>query len=91
MNLNQKVSISEKVFAQEVDEEMVLLDMNSENYFGLDETASAIWQHLSETGSLQETYDALLQEYEIEPAQLESDIDTFIQTLVDAGLVQLQD
>lgn len=37
MNLNQKVTFAETVFAQEVDVEMVPLDMESENYFGLDE------------------------------------------------------
>ena len=91
MNLNQKIIISDQVFAQEVDDEMVLLDMNSENYFGLDETGSAIWQQLSESGSLQVTYDALLEEYDVEPTQLENDIVTFVQKLVDAGLVQLQE
>uniref|UniRef100_UPI003564B5F8 PqqD family protein n=1 Tax=Sulfurovum sp. TaxID=1969726 RepID=UPI003564B5F8 len=89
MKLKQKINISDQVFAQEVDEEIVLLDMNSENYFGLDETGSAIWQQLSKTGSLQATYDALIEEYEIQPAQLEADIFAFVQTLVDAGLVEV--
>jgi len=44
MNLAQKVTFAETVFAQEVDGEMVLLDMESENYFGLDEVGTAIWQ-----------------------------------------------
>lgn len=90
MNLNQKVKLSDNIFAQLVDDEIVLLDMATENYFGLDETGSAIWQQLSETGSLQATYDVLIKEYDIEPVQLENDIYTFVQTLVDAGLVQLQ-
>ena len=36
MDLNKKITFADTVFAQEVDGEMVLLDMNSENYFGLD-------------------------------------------------------
>uniref|UniRef100_UPI003565FC57 PqqD family protein n=1 Tax=Sulfurovum sp. TaxID=1969726 RepID=UPI003565FC57 len=89
MHLNQTIKLSDNVFAQLVDDEMVLLDMASENYFGLDETGSAIWQQLSKTGSLQATYDALIEEYEIQPAQLEADIFAFVQTLVDAGLVEV--
>ena len=89
MNLSQKVVISDQVFAQEVDDEMVLLDMDSENYFGLDETGSAIWQQLSETKSLQVTYDTLIEEYDVEPVQLENDIVEFVQKLVDAGLVTI--
>ena len=48
MNFTQKVNFFDTVFAQEVDDEMVLLDMNSENYFGLDTVDSDIWQLLQE-------------------------------------------
>ncbi len=89
MNLNQKIVISDQVFAQEVDNEMVLLDMVSENYFGLDETGSAIWQELSKSGSMQTTHETLIEAYEVEPEQLESDIITFVQKLIDAGLVEV--
>ncbi len=89
MNLNQKIVISDQVFAQEVDDEMVLLDMASENYFGLDETGSAIWQVLSKSGSLHATYDALFEAYDVEPEELENDIIVFVQKLLDAGLVEV--
>ena len=46
MNLDQKVIFAETVFAQEVDGEMVLLDMESENYFGLDEVGTSIWKEI---------------------------------------------
>jgi len=87
MDLNQKVKFAETVFSQEVDGEMVLLDMNSENYFGLDETGSAIWQAMQKTGSLQEVYEAMLAQYEVEPEVLEQDILTFVEKLIESGLV----
>lgn len=90
MNLNQKITFSETVFAQEVDGEMVLLDMNSENYFGLDEVGTAIWQAMQESGSLEEVYQAMLEQYEVEPEVLEKDLLDFAQKLSDSGLAEIK-
>jgi ornithine carbamoyltransferase len=90
MNLNQKITFSETVFAQEVDGEMVLLDMNSENYFGLDEVGTAIWQAMQESGSLEEVYRAMLEQYEVEPEVLEKDLLDFVQKLNDSGLAEIK-
>lgn len=90
MNLNQKITFSETVFAQEVDGEMVLLDMNSENYFGLDEVGTSIWQAMQESGSLEEVYRAMLEQYEVEPEVLQKDLLDFVQKLNDSGLAEIK-
>lgn len=90
ITLDSKITIADTVFAQEIDNEMVLLDTESEEYFGLDETAAVIWQHLDENGSLRDTYESMLESYEVEPTQLENDIVAFVQKLVDVGLLQVQ-
>ena len=89
MNLNQKITFAETVFAQEVDGEMVLLDMESENYFGLDEVGTAIWQAMQEYGTLQEVFNALLEQYDVEAEVLEKDLSEFIEKLVESGLVEV--
>lgn len=86
MLFSNKVLFADTVFAQEVDGEMVLLDMNTENYFGLDSVASDIWKLLQEGKTLQETYDALLDMYDVEPDTLKKDLETFVNTLVDQKL-----
>ncbi|MEA3456663.1 MAG: PqqD family protein [Campylobacterota bacterium] len=90
MNLNQKITFSETVFAQEVDGEMVLLDMNSENYFGLDEVGTSIWQAMQESGSLDEVYQEMLKQYEVEPEVLQKDLLDFAQKLSDSGLAEIK-
>jgi len=89
MNLDQQVTFSETVFAQEVDGEMVLLDMESENYFGLDEVGTAIWQAMQEYGNLQEVFNTLLEQYDVEAEVLEHDLADFISKLVESGLVEV--
>lgn len=90
MTLDQKINIADSVFSQEVDNEMVLLDTESEEYFGLDETAAVIWQHLAENESLREVHASMLAIYDVAAEQLEQDILAFVEKLIDAGLVQLQ-
>ncbi len=90
MNLNSKVTFADTVFAQEVDGEMVLLDMNSENYFGLDAVGTDIWQAMQERETLQEVLEALLEQYEVEEDVLKKDLLTFVEKLQESGLVEVQ-
>ena len=90
MNLNQKVTFAETVFAQEVDGEMVLLDMESENYFGLDEVGTAIWQAMQDKETLKEVFDVLLEQYDVEAEVLEKDLSDFVDKLLESGLVEVK-
>jgi len=89
ISLQQKVSISPEVLSQEVDGETVLLDLQSESYFGLDEVGTRIWQLLSDGSSLQAVFDILLEEYEVDEKQLEQDMQGHVAQLVEAGLISL--
>ncbi len=91
MNLNQKIRFADTVFAQEVDGEMVLLDMESENYFGLDEVGTAIWQAMQEYGTLQEVFNAMLEQYDVEKEVLEKDLSDFVEKLLESGLVEVKE
>jgi len=90
MNLNTKVTFADTVFAQEVDGEMVLLDMNSENYFGLDAVGTDIWQAMQEKETLQEVLEVLLEQYEVEEDVLKKDLLNFVNKLQESGLVEVQ-
>lgn len=89
MNLNQKITFADTVFAQEVDGEMVLLDMNSENYFGLDAVGTDIWNAMQEKESLQEVLEVLLDQYEVEEDVLKKDLLDFVVKLQESGLVEV--
>lgn len=90
MNLNQKVTLSPDVISQEVSGETVLLDLESENYFGLDEVGTRIWQLIKETDDLKAIYDTLLQEYEVEEPRLQADLETLLGEISKLGLVSLE-
>jgi len=86
MDLSKRLEFSENLFVQEVDGELVLLDMQSENYFGLDAVASKIWQILNADKSLAETAEILQEIYDVDESTLRRDLETFVQQLLDNGL-----
>ncbi len=90
MDLNQTITPSPDVISQEVSGETVLLDLESENYFGLDEVGTRIWQLINESGDLQVVYRTLLDEYEVSEERLLGDLDALLGEIAGLGLVTLE-
>ena len=86
---DQKYTVSPEVLFQEVSGEMVLLDLASESYFGLDEIGARIWGLLESGTSVGDTLDVLMDEYEVERETLETDVGELLGKLVEAGLITL--
>ena len=85
----QKIIFKESVFTQELDGEMVLFDMESEHYFGLDETGTVMWQLLQEKRELTEVLSLLLEQYEVEERILKKDLLHFLDKLQENGLIEV--
>jgi hypothetical protein len=90
MDLNQIITLSPDVISQEVSGETVLLDLESENYFGLDEVGTRVWQLIESAGNLETIYKTLLEEYEVEEEQLLGDLSHLIGEIEKLGLVKLE-
>jgi hypothetical protein len=88
--LMQQVSIPDNVLMRELDGESVILDLASEKYFGLDEIGTRMWQVLAGTDTVQEAYDILLLEYDVEPQQLLQDLQELVEELVGSDLLRLE-
>jgi len=87
----QKFQIAPDVLFQEVSGETVLLDLESEQYFGLDAVGTRIWTLIGEGASIGAMIDILLQEYAVERATLEADLADLVARLAEAGLIRLAD
>ena len=88
--LIDKVVISPEVLCQEVNGEMVLLDLVSESYFGLDVTGTRIWQLYQSGLSTQELIKKMVDEFDIDRETLEADVNELLAKLVDAGLARIE-
>jgi hypothetical protein len=84
---DQRFEPSPRVLFQEVHGEMVLLDLESEHYFGLNEVGARFWQLLAQGLGTAEIVDRLLQEYEVERSALNDDLAALQHQLLSRGLI----
>ena len=76
------------MLCQEVAGEAVLLDLESEKYFGLNAVGLRIWQLLQKGDDPDAILRALTAEYAVEPATLAADLQDLLARLQKAGLVR---
>lgn len=89
LTLVDSVAISEDVVFREIAGEMVLLDLSSGTYFGLNETGARIWNLLQHGGTLRHVFDAGLAEYEVLPSDFERDLLALVRELCARGLARV--
>ena len=69
--------------------EAVILHLGSGTYFGLNEVGCRVWSMIQQPRSYEEILSQILEEYEVDPARLESDIGELLQKMSEAGLIQI--
>lgn len=89
--LEKRIAVPPNVLVRELRGESVLLHLDSEAYFGLDEVGTGMWRALTTCATLREACDALLAEYDVEPQRLEEDLGRFVETLAGAGLIDVRE
>ena len=72
-------------------EEVVILDLASSSYLGLDDVGAAVWGALAEPCTVGELEARLAAVYEVDAAELSRDLRSFLTDLVDRGLVVLDE
>ena len=83
--------ISSDVLSQEVNGETVLLNLEGEAYFALNEVGTHIWQLLQSGHTLADIMDTLSGQYDVSRQQLENDVAKLLDELIEAGLVSRVD
>lgn len=91
--LNQKILAADNVLIQELAGQSVLLNLETEEYFGLDDVGTRIWQSLiDEKNSLKTTIELLQKEYQgVESEQLEQDLKNLMEELLANGLIEISE
>lgn len=72
---------------REVGGETVLLNLESETYFGLDDVGTEILRNLRAGKTIDATVDSLLEQFDVERDVLHRDVVDLVEELVQSGLV----
>ncbi|HYL85838.1 MAG TPA: PqqD family protein [Candidatus Angelobacter sp.] len=86
---SERVAVPQHVLVRIMDRESVLLNLETEQYFGLDETGTRMWQLVTTLPNIDAAYQELLAEFDVEPELLRSNLAELLGRLVENGLLQV--
>jgi Coenzyme PQQ synthesis protein D (PqqD) len=89
VSLMDRVIMPSHVLIRVLDKESVLLNIETERYFGLDETGTRMWQLVTAAPKIEVAYQQLLDEYDVEPELLRENLTDLLGRLVENGLLQV--
>ncbi len=84
-----RATIPQHVLVRVLDRESVLLNLQTERYFGLDETGTRMWQLATTAPCIDAAYQDLLAEFDVDAELLRADFSELLERLVENGLLQV--
>jgi len=89
ISFSDRVKIPDDVLISKLQEESVILNLDSERYYGLDDVGTRFLAVLSTSDSIEAAYETLAREYDVDPPTLRQDLLELVQNLHDQGLIQI--
>jgi hypothetical protein len=89
ISFSDRVSIPDDVLISNLQEESVILNLDTERYFGLDSVGTRILTVLTTSESIEAAYERLLGEYDVAGQVLRDDLLALVESLAEKGLVQV--
>lgn len=81
------IAASSEQISSDLGGEAVVLNLKSGVYHGLNEVGARVWNLIQEPKTVSEIKQTLLEEYEVEIEQCQSDLVALLTELVAAGLI----
>jgi hypothetical protein len=87
ISFSDRVKIPDGVLISNLQEESVILNLESERYFGLDGIGTRMLSVLTTSDSIEAAYGVLVEEYDVDRQVLREDLLALVNSLVEQGLV----
>jgi hypothetical protein len=88
VTFSDRIVIPAHVLIRHLDGESVLLNLETEKYFGLDATGTRMWEVATQSPTLEEAFQALVQEFEVEADVLRANLADLVWRLIENGLLK---
>jgi hypothetical protein len=89
LTLDATLRIPPHVVFTTVEQDAVLLNTLTNKYYSLNEVGARFWTLVANGKALRQAYQVLLDEFEVEPPQLEQDLLELVRQLYNDGLVEI--
>jgi hypothetical protein len=84
----ESVQIGDAVLYQTLKDEVVLLNMSNQQYYGLNDIGSRMWELLLELPNVSAVAERLTVEFEVDETSVRADLNGLIERLLNAGLLK---
>ena len=91
IEFHKRVRPAANVLVRELDGEAVLLNLENESYYGLDEIGARMWTVVNDSDSVEAAYTALIAEFDVDAQSLREDMQTLIDQWIEHGLSKIDD
>jgi hypothetical protein len=86
--MEQRIQRSKQVMWNVVDNEAVLLNTETGFYYGMNKTASVIWELLETPKTIEEIVQEMNKRFSVDSAVLTGDVEQIIKTLTSKRLIE---
>ena len=87
ISFSDRVRVADDVLISNLQEESVILNLDSERYYGLDDVGTRFISVLNESESIEAAYEVLRDEYDVDPHSLRQDLFELVEDLVKQGIL----
>ncbi|MCS7461011.1 lasso peptide biosynthesis PqqD family chaperone [Paenibacillus doosanensis] len=91
---NQSIALTDRFvqgagnIVSDMDGEKVMLSIHNSKYYNLGEVGGDIWEQLAQPAEVERIVDSLMRQYEVERDDCEHQVVSFLQHLLEEGLIQ---
>jgi hypothetical protein len=89
ISFSDRVRVPDDVLISRLQEESVILNLDSERYFGLDDVGTRFLSVLTTSESIEAAYQSLLDEYDVDREELRDDLIALIENLSQQGIIEV--
>ncbi|HSK64739.1 MAG TPA: PqqD family protein [Pyrinomonadaceae bacterium] len=89
VTFSHRVRVPDDDLISRLQEESVILNLDSERYFGLDDVGTRFLSVLTTSDSIEAAYQSLAEEYDVDGEVLRNDLVALIQNLLQQGLIEV--
>jgi hypothetical protein len=85
-----RATVPSNVLIRFLDQEAVLLNLETERYYGLDAVGTRMWQLVTSAPSIDAAFFQLIDEFDVDPHTLRTNLSELLNHLVENGLIATQ-
>jgi len=90
VSFSSKVVLSSEVLLRELSGEAVMLHLGDQHYYALDTVGTRMLQMACSSTSIEDAYQQLIAEFDVDPETLHSDLEELLQELLEQKLIRLE-